>query len=73
MTGCVRPDTSPALVGPSSAEIDQNNTVAAFMIARGESAMLELPVAGAYEAMSSCEQPQTPFQIHHAVLPELVH
>jgi hypothetical protein len=34
-------------------EVDQNNTVAAFMLARGKSAMLELPVAGAYEAMSS--------------------
>eukprot|EP00041_Stephanoeca_diplocostata_P004427 m.45041 g.45041 ORF g.45041 m.45041 type:complete len:378 (-) comp15108_c0_seq6:120-1253(-) len=31
----------------------QNNTIAAFLIARGDSAMLELPVVGAYEDMRS--------------------
>ena len=47
-SGCVRPGMSPAPApGPSSAGVEQNNTVAAFMLARGESAMLELPVAGA--------------------------
>ena len=53
VTGCVRAvSPAPAPHGkPSGPEADQNNTVAAFMIARGESAMLELPVAGAYEAM----------------------
>jgi len=31
--------------------MEQNNTIAAFMIARGATAMLELPVGGAYENM----------------------
>lgn len=48
-TGCVRAPPSPS---PSSWEMEQNNTVAAFMIARGPSAMLELPVGGAYENMA---------------------
>ena len=55
LTGCVRPGSTPTPPphAHGSVEVEQNNTVAAFMLARGESAMLELPVAGAYEAMSS--------------------
>lgn len=53
VTGCVRAGHSSRNHHDASAEVEQNNTVAAFMLARGESAMLELPVAGAYEAMSS--------------------
>ena len=55
VAGCVRAGSTPAPPphAHGSVEVEQNNTVAAFMLARGESAMLELPVAGAYEAMSS--------------------
>ena len=52
-TGCVRPGKHPAPSPspPDSVGMEQNNTVAAFMIARGLSGMLELPVGGAYEKM----------------------
>lgn len=36
----------------SASEFSQNNTIAAFLIARGASAMLELPVSGAFESMA---------------------
>jgi hypothetical protein len=36
---------------PPPSGADANNTIAAFLIARGRSAMLELPVGGAYENM----------------------
>jgi hypothetical protein len=44
-SGCVRGKA------PAAEEMARNNTVAAFLISRGESAMLEFPVAGAYEDM----------------------
>ena len=60
-TGCVRgapapgppsPPPGPPAPAVDPLEMAQNNTVAAFLIARGASAMLELPVAGAYESMA---------------------
>lgn len=50
-TGCIR--GAPAPPAPPSPSVDINNTVAAFLIARGPSAMLELPVLGAYEDMTN--------------------
>lgn len=47
-TGCIREAPSPPPV-----EAAQNITVAAFLISRGQSAMLEFPVVGAYEDMRS--------------------
>eukprot|EP01052_Picozoa_sp_SAG31_P007286 SAG31_NODE_346_length_17349_cov_9.825875_7_plen_284_part_00 len=64
VTGCIRAGAPPAPPPHgNSIEIDQNNTVAAFMLARGESAMLELPVAGAYEAMSGYDVDATVLQL----------
>ena len=42
----------PALTVAAEPYFSQNQTLAAFLIARGASAMLELPVCGAFEAMS---------------------
>jgi hypothetical protein len=56
VTGCVRGGAAPSPgppPPPDSMELEKNNTVAAFLLARGPSAMLELPVAGAYESMST--------------------
>ena len=45
--GCVRAPAALELAPPPAPDnMDRNNTVAAFMIARGPSAMLELPVGG---------------------------
>ena len=46
------PPPPPALTVTAEPYFSQNQTLAAFLIARGASAMLELPVCGAFEAMS---------------------
>jgi len=53
-TGCVRSSAPPPPPPPAPADgpADRNATVAAFLIARGKSAMLMLPVEGAYENMA---------------------
>ena len=53
-TACLRRPTPPPPPPPPQPYdgVAINNTVAAFLVARGISAMLELPVLGAYEDMS---------------------